>query len=245
MSAVVTYESKNNIATITINRPEKMNALNDQVGEELLAAWQRLNASDDRVAIVTGAGERAFSVGADLTAPPELWRFMPGVGIDVDKPLIAAVNGWCIGGAVVLVQFCDLCVASGNAKFSYPEAKIGISGGLISALSARIPHKIAMELVMLCEDLSAERAYQAGFVNKITSQEDLMPAALEYAERLAGYAPLVLSMIKRFTGQVLPKGPSEAAGIARRDTEGLIASDDFKEGALSFKEKRPAVFKGK
>ncbi|MCH9671442.1 MAG: enoyl-CoA hydratase/isomerase family protein, partial [Gammaproteobacteria bacterium] len=106
----VTYESKDRIATITINRADKMNALSNGVVADIRDAFIQLNESDDRVAIVTAAGERAFSAGADLRDPPrdpELWECMPGVGVDVDKPLIAAVSGYCVGGAYVLVQMCD------------------------------------------------------------------------------------------------------------------------------------------
>ncbi len=129
--AVVTYRSRDRIAIITINRPEKRNVLTHEVGEGLRAAWLRLNEADDRVGVLTGAGDKAFSAGADLGDPPEVWRFTPGIGVAVEKPIIAAVDGWCIGGAVVLVQFCDLCVATERARFCYPEAKVGLSGGLI------------------------------------------------------------------------------------------------------------------
>src|SRR5262249_30207009 len=112
MADVVLYESAEQIATIIINRPDKRNAINGEVAEALRQAWLRFNASDDRVAILTGAGDRAFSVGADLGDAPEFWRCTPGVAVPVEKPVIAALSGWCIGGAVCLVTFADLCVAA-------------------------------------------------------------------------------------------------------------------------------------
>jgi len=242
---LVLYESKDGIAVITLNRPDKLNALSVELGEELRAAWQHFQASEDRVAVLTGSGEKAFTAGADLNRPPEIWRFTPGVGVDVDKPVIAAVNGWCVGGGVVLVQFCDLCVAGEGARFSYPEAKVGISGGLISSIAARMPHKIAMEFILLGDDLPAQRAYEAGLVNKVVPPEQVMEAAMAYAERLKANAPMVLSMLKRFVGEVLPQGPSEAAGIARRDTEAVLASSDFREGVAAFSEKRKPAFSGR
>ncbi|MEL7155474.1 MAG: enoyl-CoA hydratase/isomerase family protein, partial [Actinomycetota bacterium] len=132
---VVLYESSDQIATITINRPEKMNALSEQVVAELRAAFTRLEESDDRVAVLTSSGDKAFSVGADLKDPPvdpDLWEGVPNVGRDLDKPVIAAVAGYCVGGAYVLVQHCDLAVAADNVDFFYPEAQIGFCGGLIA-----------------------------------------------------------------------------------------------------------------
>ena len=244
---LVLYEVKDKTAVITLNRPNKLNALSPELGEDLRAAFQRFQAGDERVAVLTGAGDRAFSAGADLKAetPVDIWRFTPGLGVDVDKPVIAAVNGWCIGGAAVLVAYCDLCVATETARFSYPEAKVGISGGLISSIAARIPHKVAMEFILLCEDLTAERAYQVGFVNKVVPQAELMEQAMDYARRLESYAPMVLSMLKRFVGDVVAKGPSEHAGIARRQTEALRDSFDFTEGRNAFVEKRAPNFEGR
>ncbi|MDP6345164.1 MAG: enoyl-CoA hydratase-related protein [Alphaproteobacteria bacterium] len=242
---LVTYESKDQIAIITLNRPDKLNALSVELGEELRAAWLRFQAGDDRVAILTSATDRAFSVGADLNRPPEIWRFTPGVGVEVDKPIIAAVDGWCVGGAVVLVQFCDLCVVAESAKFSYPEAKVGVSGGLITSLAARIPHKIAMEFVLVADEMSAQRAYEVGMVNKVVPADQLLDAAMEYAVKLRENAPMVLSLLKRFVAEVIDRGPSELAGIARRDTEALLASEDLAEGKASFAEKRKPKFQGR
>ncbi len=242
---LVTYESKDDIAIITLNRPEKLNALSVDLGEELRAAWQRFQAGEDRVAILASATPRAFTVGADLTHPPEIWRFTPSVGVEVDKPIIAAVDGYCVGGGVVLVNFCDLCVVADTAVFSYPEAKVGVTGGLISSLAARIPHKVAMEFVLYVDDMSAQRAYEVGMVNKVVPADQLMDAAMEYAVKLKAHAPMVLSTLKRFVGEVIAKGPSERAGIARRDTEAILDSDDKLEGIASFKEKRPPKFTGR
>ena len=241
---LVTYKTKEKIAIITLNRPEKLNALNVALGEALTNALQKFQASSDRVAILASSNSKAFTVGADLTNPGEIWRFTPSVGVEVDKPIIAAVDGYCVGGGVVLVQFCDLCVVAESAVFSYPEAKVGVTGGLISSLAARIPHKVAMEFVLYASDMTAQRAYEVGFVNKVVPADQLMEASMEYARTLKEHAPMVLSTLKRFVDEVINKGPSEAAGIARRSTEAILESNDRLEGIASFKEKRPPFFVG-
>ena len=242
-SNLVTYESVDNVAVITLNRPEKLNALNKDLGNAMRDAWLQFNGSEDRVAILTGAG-KSFTVGADLSDVPDMWMFTPGSGVEVEKPIITAVHGWCVGGGVLLAQFAELCVATEDTRFSYPEAKVGFSGGLISSIVARMPHKLAMEFILVGEPMTAQRAYEAGFVNKVVAPGKHVEAAMEYADKLKANAPLVMSMLKRFAGQVLPKGPTEAAGIARREVEFVNDSDDFKEGVTSFMEKRTPKFIG-
>lgn len=244
-SELVTYESRERVAVITINRPEKMNAIDGAVGNQLVAALERLNASDDGAAILTGAGDKAFSAGADLNDSAEMYPYIPGVGIEVDKPIVCAVNGLCIGGAMVLVQFCDLAVAADDAWFSYPEAKIGFTGGLITSLAARIPHKIAMELMLVGERMTAQRAYEVGFLNRVVPREQLMEAAMGYATKLAVNSPMVMQTIKQFVARTLPKGPTEMAAYARQMTERTFTSEDLSEGLAAFKDKRTPDFKGK
>ena len=247
MSHAVTYESNNHIALITINRPERLNAINEEVEVGLANAWRKFNSNNDRVAVLTGAGDKAFSVGKDLEykAFPEYRRFVPGCDIEVRKPIIAAVSGWCIGGAITLVQMADLCFASETTKFTYPEAKLGFAGGLIAGLVARIPHKVAMELMLLGEEISAERAYQVGLVNKLTPPGQHLKEALVYAERLAQNAPLVLEMLKTFGIRTLPKSPIELASLALREVDSVKDSADRLEGLDSLISKRQPQYQGK
>src|SRR3954454_1264339 len=170
--SVVTVEERGPISIIGINRPEKLNAINKAVAIGLQQAFTEFDRSDQRVAILTGAGGRAFSAGAGVTGLPEMWRCVPTLGITTEKPIIAAVRGWCIGGGLVMAMMCDLLVAAEGAKFSYPEGKVGITGGMIAGLAARIPHKIAMEMMLVGEPIGAERAYQAGLANKIVANGD-------------------------------------------------------------------------
>lgn len=245
--SAVTYAREGMVAVITINRPERMNRLDAEIVDGLHDCWVQLMADDAaRVAVVTGAGEKAFSAGADLKAVPHnLYHGMPGIGYPVDKPVIAAVAGWCIGGAMVLTTMADIMIVAENAKFSYPEVKIAFSGGLISNLVTRIPHKIAMELLLLGDTIDAQRAYEVGYANKVVPLDQLMPTAMDYARRIAETAPMPSRMLKRFAAETLPKGPTEIAGIARSQVDAINRSADWIEGRAAFAEKRPPEFKGK
>lgn len=246
MTGVVRYEVvEPSIALITIARAERMNALNEAVIRGLNDAWQRFEGSEERVAIVHAAGDRAFSVGADIKDPPkEMWQGVPGVGVALSKPVIAAVHGWCIGGAYCIVQMCDLVVASETTVFKYPEAQVGFTGGLIASAAARIPHKIAMEFMLLGQDLSATRAYEVGMVNRVTAPDEELEGALEYARILARSAPLVLETLKRFANETMNRSPAEAAAIAREQLLSVRDSDDGAEGRAAFAAKRTPEFKG-
>src|SRR5829696_9999088 len=182
--SVVTVEERGPVTIVSINRPEKMNAINKAVAIELQQAFAKFDRSEQRVAVLAGAGGRAFSAGADVTDLPELWRCVPTVGITTEKPVIAAVSGWCIGGGLVMAMMCDLLVAAENARFSYPEGKIGITGGMIAGLAARIPHKIAMEIMLLGEPIDAARAYQVGLANRIITNGSEIDEAVALALKL-------------------------------------------------------------
>jgi enoyl-CoA hydratase len=245
---LVIYESKERIALITINRPEKMNALSNALVAALRDAFIRFRDSDDQCAVLTSSGDKAFSVGADIKDPPsdpDLWECMPGVGVVIDKPVVAAIAGYCVGGAYCLVQFCDIAVAAENADFFYPEAQMGFCGGLIASTAARLPHKIAMEFMLTGKHFDAQRAYEVGMVNKVVPTGQQVEAAMDYARILANSAPLVIGMIKRFVRDtVTAKGPSELHAMARADLLAIRRSEDQQEGGAAFSEKRKPVFKG-
>jgi enoyl-CoA hydratase/carnithine racemase len=244
--SVVTVEERGPVSIIAINRPEKLNAINKAVAIELQAAFARFDTSAQRVAILCGNGGRAFSAGADVTDLPELWRCVPSVGIATEKPIIAAVAGWCIGGGLVMAMMCDLLVAAENARFSYPEGKVGITGGMIAGLAARIPHKIAMEMMLLGEPIDAERAYQAGLANRIVSNNSEVEEAVALAMKIAELAPLALKTMKRFVNDhVLPKGPAEVAAWFSAELAAVRNSADGVEGIRAFKERRKPRYQGR
>jgi enoyl-CoA hydratase/carnithine racemase len=244
-STVVTYESRDGVAIITLNRPEKRNAISGDMATQLRAALERLNDGDDRVGILTHAGAH-FTGGADIKGPPEDFpACVPNIGLPMQKPLIAAVGGWVVGGGMVIVQMCDLCIAAEDAKFMFPEAKIGVTGAAIAGLAARIPHKVAMELMLVGNEISAERMYQVGFVNQVVKPGAQLDAAMIWAKQLAENAPLVVSVLRDYVGRIIPKGPSELAAQGRATIQRIRQSEDAKEGIASFKEKRKAKFRGK
>jgi len=244
--SVVTVEERGPVSVIAINRPEKLNAINKQVAIELQQAFAAFDRSPQRVAILTGNGGRAFSAGADVTDLPELWRCVPTVGIATDKPIIAAVAGWCIGGGLVMAMMCDLLVAGETARFSYPEGKVGITGGMIAGLAARIPHKVAMELMLLGEPIDAARAYAVGLANRVVAPGREVEAAVEMAEKIVDLAPLALAAMKRFVNDgVLPKGPAELAARYGGELAAVRDSDDAAEGIKAFREKRRPRYRGR
>ena len=242
---IVTTEARGPVAIIRINRPEKMNAISSAVAVEFQAVMQAFDRSDQRVAIIAGAGLRAFSAGADVSDLPELWRCMPQIGFKTDKPIIAATSGWCIGGAMVMVMMCDLLVSTEDTVFQYPEARIGFTAGMISSLVNRIPHKLAMEIMLLGRKVSAQRAYEAGFVNEVVPNGTHEDAAMAMAEEIAGQAPLVVSALKRLVTAVLPVNPIETMAATGALLDGVRNSADLVEGMAAFRERRPPRFEGR
>jgi enoyl-CoA hydratase len=243
---VVTYAVHGRIAHVTINRPAKLNALNPAIALGLEAAWRRFEASDELCAVLSGAGDRAFSVGADLRDNPlDLWRGVPDLGVQLSKPVIGALHGHVIGGAFVVAMHCDLLVAAEDTVFSYPEVAVGFTGGIVAGLAARIPHKIAMEFMLLGERLDARRAYEVGMVNRVVAVGEHVAVATEWAARIAAGAPLVTAALKEFVRATTPVSPSELTARTRRVLLGVHTSEDRFEGERAFAEKRSPDYRGR
>ena len=247
MQKVQVENNADGTTLITINRPERRNAICAETALMLQKAFQDFERSGtQKAAVLTGAGNEAFSAGADTGNLPELWRCIPTVGFETNKPIISAVSGWCVGGALVLSMMCDLTVAAENARFSYPEARLGFTGGLIAGLAARIPHKVAMEMMLLSRILDPQRAYNIGLINEVVPTGQQVQVALKMAREMAEFSPLVLKTLKRFvTEGVLAQGPSEQSGRAQRALHEVKESEDADEARSAVKEKRKAVYKGR
>lgn len=246
------------IALITINRPEKRNAMDEEHYEALSAAWQRVR--DDaaiRVVIITGAGDKAFSAGADLKSfipkrvgLSEVWltqkQPLLNRGLELWKPVIAAVNGHCLAGGMTLLLATDIRVAVHRATFSLAEVKRGIiagNGGTQRCI-AQLPHAIAMELLLTGDAIDAATAARWGLVNKLVEPEELLPAALEYARRIAANAPLAVQAAKELAVRAPELGLAAGLRMEQFVNRILLGSSDAKEGALAFAEKRPPRFTG-
>lgn len=246
MDRILVHDFPDGVTLFTINRPQKHNAICAKTAIALQEAFASFDRSVQRVAVLTGSGDLAFSAGADVSDVPEMWRCVPTVGGLAEKPVIAAVAGWAIGGGLVLAMMSDLLVAAENARFSYPEAKLGLTQGMIAGLAGRIPHKIAMEVMLLGGTLDAHRAYDVGLANEVVPIGQQVDAAIAMARKLAGMAPLVLKTLKRFvTVSVLPSGPTEVFARTKRDLEAVANSEDCVEGSSAHREKRSAVFTGR
>lgn len=253
------YEKRDGIGYVTINRPDKLNALNAAVMEELDSVFTSIAEDDEvKVVILTGAGDKAFVAGADISElavqTPVQGKEMAEYGQEVlnfieelGKPVIAAINGFALGGGCELAMACTLRIASEHAKLGQPEVKLGLIPGYGG--TQRLPRLIgkgrALEWILTGEMMSAQEAYRIGLVNHVTPPEELIPTAERIAKQIMANAPLAI----RFCLEAVNGGlemPQDEAMRFEASLFGLVCTtEDMREGTRAFLEKRKANFQGK
>jgi enoyl-CoA hydratase len=243
--SILLEKRSNGVAIITLNRPHVLNALDVPAKERLGAIWQEI--ADDRavhVAVITGAGSKAFCAGSDIkeinrtgrmVTTETLMRAIPGVGVALDKPVIAALNGYCMGMGMTLALHCDLRVAAPDTVLGYPEVR----HGMISAVSAlRLPQVIpsarALEMLLLARNISAEEGLRWGLLNAVV--DDAAAAAQKWAEAIAACSPAAVQATKRLA--TFSRQPSEAERVEIAAARALVeGADDYRQGAAAFAER--------
>ena len=250
LTDAVSYRVADGVAWLTIERPEARNALNAAVRAGLFAGVRRFNDDDDaKVMVLTGAGEKAFCAGGDLkemagealTVPPP--DFVPQFGrnVDVAKPTIAAVNGVAWAGGFLLTQCCDLCIAADTATFAISEVKVGRGAPWAAPLSWLIPPRIALQILLTGDPITAQRGYEIGLVNDVVPLADLRSRVQELAGRIAANAPLSVLAAKRTAYLSRP----DVFEAAERIWAPVYHSADAQEGPAAFRDKRPPVWTGR
>jgi enoyl-CoA hydratase/carnithine racemase len=256
----IRYEKDGKIATITINRPEAMNAMDRDTSQELATAFQDFDR-DDRllVAILTGAGDKAFSAGADLKKmygraedgklaevwdPERQWRL--GQRLQVWKPVIAAINGYCLAGGLELALGCDIRLASETASFGCPEVRWGILHGYGALrLPKTVPLSAAMELLLTGDRIDAQEALRLGIVSRVIPAADLMQTARQLAEKICANGPLAVRVTKELAWRGLELSVEEGLRLYSALGALVRASEDAREGPRAFAEKRQPHFTGR
>jgi len=259
------FEVRGQIAIVTIDRPEALNAIDPDTDRALVEAWLRVRDNAEiRVAVLTGAGERAFSAGADLRSVGEFYRsltsaerlaraeIVPGLGgltrnLGLWKPVIAAVNGYCLAGGFELALACDIRIAAATATFGLPEVTWGLMPGAggTQRLPRLAPLGAALELILTGERISAAEAYRLGIVSRVVPLAELMPTALALAERICRNGPVAVCAAKEAVYRGLHLPLEEALRLEQLLAEPVRQSEDAQEGPRAFLEKRAPVFKGR
>jgi enoyl-CoA hydratase/carnithine racemase len=258
MTAAVLYEKEDHIVTITLNRPEALNSINRQLKQELNEAITVFDRDDGaRVAIITGAG-RAFCAGRDLkeraadNAAGLQARATDSMGAEsleffahTWKPLIAAINGYAMAGGWAIAQMCDLRLAVEDATMGITEARWSLLPPFAAALPKLIPMAAALELVLTAKPITAQRAYEIGFVNKIVPQERLLEEAKALARQIVDNAPLSIRFFKELAYRGLDMSEPALAALTRHLYDQLLRTEDSKEGPRAFAEKRQPQWQGR
>lgn len=253
---LILTEIRNRSALITLNRPQAMNALNNELLRELMDALADFDRDETIGAMVITGNEKAFAAGADIKemADKSITEIMDRDHVAVfgrirtiRKPVIAAVSGWALGGGCEVALSCDMIVASESAKFGQPEITIGVipGAGGTQRLTHAVGKAIAMEMILNNRTLTAQEAYQFGLVNRVVPVESYLDEALKLADEIASRAPLAIRAAKKMINQAHEFSLSEGLKEERQAFYSLFASEDQKEGMQAFIEKRKPEWKGK
>ncbi len=250
----VLYEIREHAAWVTINRPEARNALNSAVREGLRGAFERAEADPEvAVVVLTATGEKAFCAGGDLkemasvslTVPPPDYVPQPNRTVAMSKPVVAAVNGGAYGGGFLLAQSADLVVAAEHAAFGISEIKVGRGAPWAAPLPWLVPPRIAMQLLVTGEPISAQRAYEVGLVNEVVPTERLVARTEELVATIVACAPLSVRAGKATVYASAEHRRSEAFAVSEEIWRPVYLSDDAQEGPRAFAEKRRPVWSGR
>ena len=268
----ILYEKRGRIAFVTINRPERRNALNRAAFGQLANAWLDFNEDPEIwVAIVTGAGENAFCSGGDLKEAIQFFvdnaaelasgeksagaeGYLPNSpliamlrDVEIYKPIIAAVNGICVAGGMEMLLGTDIRIASEKASFGIFEPRRALfpGGGTTVRLPRQIPYCMAMEVLLTADAVPAPLAYEMGIVNRVVPHEKLMETAVAFAETICKNGPVAVRMVKECVHKNLKLPLSEAFDLELDYSAKVFMTEDAQEGLAAFREKRPAVWKGR
>jgi enoyl-CoA hydratase len=253
---MILTEIRGRVGLITLNRPEVMNALNNQLMREAMDALEAFDKNDTVGAMVIAGNEKAFAAGADIKEMMDksLQQMMDTDHISVfgriraiRKPVIAAVSGWVLGGGCEIALSCDMIVASETARFGQPEVTIGVipGAGGTQRLTHTVGKVLAMEIILNNRMLSAQEALQHGLVNRVVTVDDYLDEALSLAEEVASRAPLAVRAAKKMINQTYERTLTEGLTVEKQEFYSLFATEDQKEGMKAFAEKRKANWIGK
>ncbi|TNC82957.1 MAG: enoyl-CoA hydratase [Oleiphilus sp.] len=253
----ILYEVKGPLGLITLNRPEKHNAVSLATLDELHDALGRAEMDDNvRVIGLTGAGKKSFASGSDLNEVEHrdirkaLEPIVQGFAERMergDKPTIAAINGYCMGGGLELALGCDIRIGTTNSQYATPEGKLGIipGGGATQRLPRIVGKAWGMEMLLMGETIDANRAYQIGLITRLVEPEELMPTLEKMSEHIAGFAPLVPQFMKSMVNYGLEAGQHSGLALEKFAQAALCETADKKEGLRAFLEKRPPNWSGR